>query len=125
MGDPADTAAGQSRRLPLKPALVIGAMSLVATATQAQILDFEGIGVGYPFAPVNILYYYNGGTSAVGTSGTNFGVTFSPNALAFCLTRRRWTARTRRGCASARLTGLSFVARHRRRGTMIVSTVRV
>ena len=35
-----------------KFALVIGAMSLVATAAPAQVLDFEGITVGHPFGPV-------------------------------------------------------------------------
>ena len=32
-----------------KFALVISAMSLVATAAQAQVLDFEGIAVGHQF----------------------------------------------------------------------------
>jgi hypothetical protein len=29
--------------------------------------------------------FYNGGTSSSGTSGTNYGVSFSPNAIALCL----------------------------------------
>lgn len=55
-------------------------------AATITVLDFEGIN-----SPVttsnyaNINDFYNGGTSSVGTSGTNFGVTFSSNALAICL----------------------------------------
>ena len=57
-----------------------------ASAAQAQVLNFEGINATYPSAgQANIQNFYNGGTSNQGTSGTNFGITFSSNALAMCL----------------------------------------
>ena len=99
-----------------KFALVISAMSLFATAAQAQVLDFEGIATTYPFGPVNILNYYNGGTSAAGTSGANLGVTFSPTAQALCLTSFGGTAncsvtsRGGLGDAGSAHTGLYFIS---------------
>ncbi len=56
-----------------------------ATANAVVVLDFEGIGATYPFMnTVEILDFYNGGTSAAGTSGVNHGVSFD-NASALCL----------------------------------------
>lgn len=55
------------------------------TPLQAQVLNFEGVAATYPFDPVAIRNFYNGGTSEAGTSGPNFGIDFSPNALAVCL----------------------------------------
>ena len=46
-------------------------------------LNFEGINNGG--SSTNINNFYNGGTSGSGTSGTNYGVTFSPNALGISL----------------------------------------
>ncbi len=46
-------------------------------------LNFEGIDDGSN--STNINNFYNGGTSSSGTSGTNYGVTFSPNALGISL----------------------------------------
>lgn len=62
----------------------------LATGTGAVastiVLDFEGINAAYPSpGSAFILDFYNGGTSSDGTSGPNFGVSFSSNARAHCL----------------------------------------
>ena len=50
------------------------------------VLDFEGINSTYPTTNfASIEGFYDGGTSSAGTSGTNYGITFSSNALAICL----------------------------------------
>lgn len=51
---------------------------LIAVPVNGDIftLDFEGLGNGDP-----VLDFYNGGTSGQGFSGTNYGVSFSVNAL--------------------------------------------
>jgi hypothetical protein len=59
----------------------------IATGASAAVvsLNFEGI-APYPNGNnVFIQNYYNGGTSSIGTSGTNYGVSFSDNALLICL----------------------------------------
>ncbi len=56
-------------------ALAALALSSVASANVIT-LDFEGIG-----DQAAILEFYNGGTDAVGNSGTNYGVSFGSNAL--------------------------------------------
>ena len=67
----------------LKLLMVAG---LTSTAAQAQVLNFEGINSAYPSRDfANIQGFYNGGSSSQGTSGSNFGVEFSSNALAICL----------------------------------------
>lgn len=65
-------------------ALCVG---LAVPASAAVVsLNFEGINTTYPTtAYANILDFYNGGTSSVGTSGTNYGISFGSNALAICL----------------------------------------
>jgi hypothetical protein len=59
-----------------------------ASANAAVItLDFEGI-APYPYgngSDVYIQNFYNGGTSSIGTSGTNYGIGFSSNSLLICL----------------------------------------
>tara|TARA_R110002073_G_scaffold88730_1_gene210549 strand:- start:929 stop:1621 length:693 start_codon:yes stop_codon:yes gene_type:complete len=66
----------------------IGALGLcVAGASQAAVitLDFENIA---PYPNNNDVFvqdFYNGGTSSIGTSGTNHGISFSSNSLAICL----------------------------------------
>lgn len=69
--------------------LISGALGLGASPAKADVvsLDFEDIGAGFPFDSFNtqILEFYNGGISSVGTSGTNYGVSFGSNALAICL----------------------------------------
>ncbi len=50
------------------------------------VLNFEGINSTYPATSyASIEGFYDGGTSSAGTSGTNYGITFSSNALAICL----------------------------------------
>lgn len=64
------------------------ALLVLATTMPAQanvVLDFEGINATYPSAFAFVQDFYNGGTSSDGTSGTNFGISFSSNALAICL----------------------------------------
>lgn len=72
--------------------LGFGAASLLVVATvmpvqAVTVLDFEGVNVTYPapFPFAQVLNFYNGGNSSDGTSGTNYGITFSDNALAICL----------------------------------------
>ncbi|MFN3642549.1 MAG: VPLPA-CTERM sorting domain-containing protein [Gemmobacter sp.] len=72
----------------LKRVLMAAAAS-AALATSAQaavvVLDFEGI-ADYPNSnDVFVQDFYNGGTSSVGTSGTNYGISFGSNALLICL----------------------------------------
>ncbi|WP_188715308.1 PEP-CTERM sorting domain-containing protein [Paracoccus acridae] len=76
----------------MKSSLLSGAAGaiLLAMASQTQaatiVLDFEGIYETYPSnSSATVGGFYNGGTSSVGTSGTNYGVEFSGNALAVCL----------------------------------------
>lgn len=50
------------------------------------VLNFEGINTPYPTENYALIQnFYNGGTSSVGTSGVNYGISFSSNALAICL----------------------------------------
>ena len=62
-------------------------VALSASAARADVvsLTFEGINPTYPTTDFAFVQnFYNGGTSSAGTSGTNFGVGFSDNALAVC-----------------------------------------
>ena len=63
------------------------ASTALATVAHAAVIDlnFEGINSTYPSAYAFINGFYDGGTSSDGTSGPNYGVTFSPNAQAICL----------------------------------------
>ena len=62
---------------------------LAATAPMAQAavvsLNFEGIAPHPNNNNVFVQNFYNGGTSSIGTSGTNYGVSFGNNALLICL----------------------------------------
>ena len=64
-------------------------LSLVGASTafaDTVVLNFEGINTPYPTTNYAFIQgFYNGGTSSVGTSGTNYGITFSSNAQAICL----------------------------------------
>ena len=64
-------------------------LTVVAAATSAQAavisLNFEGVNATYPSGFAQVGGFYNGGTSSDATSGTNFGVEFTDNALAICL----------------------------------------
>lgn len=61
---------------------LIAAATMVAAPASAAIvtLDFDGIATTSNTAEIGD--FYNGGTSSDGSTGTNYGVTFSPNALA-------------------------------------------
>ncbi|MGV3708215.1 MAG: PEP-CTERM sorting domain-containing protein [Gemmatimonas sp.] len=75
-------------RAAVRAAIAVGLFAGFASQTTAQAttLTFEGVSATYPFAePIPVLNFYNGGTSASGTSGTNYGVSFSSNAAAVCL----------------------------------------
>lgn len=63
------------------------ASALIAAPAHAVIsLNFENIAPAYPNNNDTFIQnYYNGGTSSSGTSGTNYGIAFSDNALALCL----------------------------------------
>ena len=59
-----------------------------SSAGQAAVIDltFENISPTYPNNSDTLVQgFYNGGTSSSGTSGTNYGIQFSDNALAICL----------------------------------------
>lgn len=61
-------------------------LALPAAANAAVVtLNFEGVNATYPSGFANVLGFYNGGTSSDGTTGTNYGIEFSDNALAICL----------------------------------------
>jgi PEP-CTERM motif len=68
---------------------LLAALATTAMATMAHAgvvdLNFEGINSTYPSGFAFINGFYDGGTSSDGTSGPNFGVTFSANAQAICL----------------------------------------
>ena len=53
-----------------------------ATAAGASTVVLDFAGVANPNNTASVDGYYNGGTSSDGNSGTNFGVSFSSNALA-------------------------------------------
>lgn len=60
-------------------AILAAGLCWVAPASSATLtLDFEG-----PTSFASIDQYYNGGTDGSGVSGTNLGVAFGPDALAF------------------------------------------
>ena len=65
---------------------ILAALGL-ATASQAAVIDltFEGVNATYPSGAASIGEFYNGGTTSDGTSGANYGISFSSNALAICL----------------------------------------
>ena len=56
-------------------------------ALSAAIVDltFEGVAASYPFSRTKINDFYNGGMSGAGTSGPDYGVTFSRGLNAACL----------------------------------------
>lgn len=75
------------KRLMLLGAAIATAVAIVPSASDANVvvLDFEDI-APYPNGNnVLIQDYYNGGTSSIGTSGPDLGVSFSDNALLVCL----------------------------------------
>ena len=63
----------------------VAAAVFSASAAGAQVLNFEGVNANYPSGFAFLNGFYNGGTSSDGTTGTNYGITFSSNAQAICL----------------------------------------
>jgi hypothetical protein len=63
-------------------ALMAGATLLGGVAANAAIVSLNFAGVANPNNTASVDGFYNGGTSSDGNSGTNYGVTFSSNALA-------------------------------------------
>ena len=61
--------------------------ALATTAAHAGVinLNFEGLASSYPYSPVAVGEFYDGGVSGDGIAGPNYGVAFSSNALALCL----------------------------------------
>jgi opacity protein-like surface antigen len=67
-------------------AAAVGAIGLASSAHAAIVdLTFEGVAASYPFSRTKINDFYNGGTSGAGTSGPDYGVTFSRGLNAACL----------------------------------------
>jgi len=68
---------------------LVSSVALLAFATSASAstvyLDFEGIAPYPNNNDVVIGGFYNGGTSSIGTSGTNYGVEFTSDAILLCL----------------------------------------
>lgn len=72
----------------IKSLALSATLALVGASASAAVitLDFEGVAPTYPSSNDTLVQdFYNGGTSSSGTSGTNYGVAFSDNALAVCL----------------------------------------
>lgn len=69
------------------PMAAAAAAFLAAGSAGAAVVDlnFEGVNATYPSGFAFINGFYDGGTSSDGTSGPNYGVTFSANAQAICL----------------------------------------
>lgn len=95
----------------LAVALICGAM-----AAQAAVIDltFEGL-AAYPHGnDVQVLNFYNGGTSSAGLTGPNYGITFPDNALNICLntltTACSNTSRGGLGDPNSRLGALFFLS---------------
>lgn len=62
------------------------ALSIAGAANAAVVsLNFEGVNATYPSGFAQVLDFYNGGLSSDGTTGTDYGISFSSEALAICL----------------------------------------
>jgi hypothetical protein len=73
----------------MKKAILIAMVAAFFGAVSAKAdgvvdLTFEGI-APYPQTEVSINGFYDGGTSGIGTTGTNYGISFPENALMLCL----------------------------------------
>lgn len=85
----------------------------VQSSASVIVLDFEKI-EPYPGSSSTFINdYYNGGTSSNGSSGTNYGVSFSSNALNVCLNTLQVsctnTSRGGQGNPNSQLGGLFFL----------------
>jgi hypothetical protein len=103
---------------PVATALLAAGVALACSGSAgAGVIDltFEGINATYPSSTFAFVQnFYNGGTSSDGTSGTNFGVSFSSNAQALCLntpgTICSNTSRGGLGDPASQLGGLFFLS---------------
>ncbi|HMN74572.1 MAG TPA: PEP-CTERM sorting domain-containing protein [Burkholderiaceae bacterium] len=85
-------------RYPILAAATAMTCSIGTAQADVVVLNFEGINATYPSGFANIYDFYNGGTSSDGTSGVNYGVQFTDNALAICLnTPGNYCSNTSRG----------------------------
>lgn len=71
------------KRLSVLTAAIL--LLIAGPASATVVLNFEGVNSTYPSGYAYVNNFYNGGTSSDGTSGTNYGVSFSSNAQAICL----------------------------------------
>jgi hypothetical protein len=74
----------KKRLLTTAAVIALGAMG----QAHAVVVDLTFEGINSPTnttSYASVANFYNGGTSSVGTSGTNFGISFPSNALAICL----------------------------------------
>ena len=95
----------------------VGAAIVLATASAASadviVLNFENIAPYPSNNDVAILDYYNGGTSSIGTSGTDYGVNIGGNGVVICLNTPGVTcSNTSRGgqAPGSELGGLFFLS---------------
>jgi len=66
-------------------AAALGLAGASAASADVVVLNFEDI-APYPNSnDVAVLDYYNGGTSSIGTSGTDYGVNIGSNGVVICL----------------------------------------
>jgi hypothetical protein len=70
------------KRVTLATALLL---SSYHASADVIVLDFEGVNATHPSGYATVEGFYNGGTSSDGTTGTNYGIEFTDNALAICL----------------------------------------
>lgn len=81
-----DTYVIKARKYLLGIGALVAALSSTHSANATVVsLNFENIA---PFPVDNntaVGEYYNGGTSSIGTTGVNYGVSFGPNAFLLCL----------------------------------------
>jgi hypothetical protein len=95
----------KSNRLRASTLLAAGVVLVSSGSARTDVIDltFEGINPTYPTTNYAFVQnFYNGGTSSAGTSGTNFGVSFSSNAQAICLNTPGVTS----GCSNTSRGGL-------------------
>lgn len=69
-------------------AVGVAAIACIGGSASAAVIDLTFEGINSPTdttAYAAVENFYNGGTSSVGTSGPNYGISFPSNALAICL----------------------------------------
>lgn len=102
-----------------KYVLLAVAAIFVSSVAEAQILylDFENVAPVLNDNSVEVGSYYNGGTSSIGTSGNNFGVSFGPGASILCLNTQNGIcsngSRGGQGIPTSQLAGLYFASAER------------